>query len=127
MPDDHRDGRDPRDPTTVSTRVWCARDVGDAQELIVKGAKLPPELLELAREYGPEDGGWPRWLVMGLGMRFFLQWLEQQPAKEVPAAMTEEHVRGFAVGALLGHEKTGRPTQVEGDASSSRLKDRVKP
>jgi hypothetical protein len=114
MTDDDRDGRDPRDPTTVSTRVWCAQDVAAAQDLIVAGAKLPPELLELARTYGPEDGGWPRWLVLGIGMRFFRQWLEQQAAKDVPAVMTEKGLAGFAVGAVLGHEtipgnkKTGR-------------------
>lgn len=82
---DEKDTADDRTPgsakgdstTSVSTRVWCADAVGEAQKILVTNPELlPPELLAFARKHGPARGGFPLWLVQGLGARFFLQWLE---------------------------------------------------
>ena len=72
---------DERGPTTISTRVWCSREIAAAAKLIASDPSLlPPDLAEHAKAYGPRTGGYPLWLVHGLAARHFRLSLERYAA-----------------------------------------------
>ncbi len=66
-------------PTTVTVRKWVATEASRSKRLLrqLGDEALPADLAELAEQLRTEDTTlWPRWLVHGLGMRFFRQHLE---------------------------------------------------
>lgn len=87
--------RDPQAPTTVSTRVWCTADFEDIQTMLSHGgaAKLPPDLYALAEKAGATLS-WPHWLTLGIGMKFFRRWLEEQLKTPTPEP-EDENRRGM--------------------------------
>jgi hypothetical protein len=70
--------------TTISTRKWVVENhLKKLQELIARssGSALPPELMALAQEAGPDAGGWPQWLVVGIALRQAHEWYEARLAE----------------------------------------------
>ena len=68
--------------TTLTARRWASTRLDRVQAKIAAtaGSGLTPELAALAKALGPSDGGWPRWLVVGLALEHFERWYESASA-----------------------------------------------
>jgi hypothetical protein len=79
--------------TGLTGRGWIAKEVTRLRELLVRhnGASvLPAELIALAQSMHTDNKGdaWPRWLVLGIGIRLTRQRVERLLKKQARADKT---------------------------------------
>ena len=88
----------PDSSTTITIRKWIADEISAIHSLLTypnRGAdRLPPELRDMAERMMAKGSAWPKWLIVGIGMRWMRSMLNEAPPPPPPPVTEDKPKRG---------------------------------